>query len=109
MSANLREIRAELELLRAQEELLTARARVTELQHRAQGGNALRVRTEDIEYLLSTFSGDDDYCVVKWFQYFEDVMVNYNGDDDDRYRPASDSRHSKNLPAHYSCAELRRT
>lgn len=97
---NLQEIQREMELLAAQEQLLLARARVAELQITVNRSSAIvpgaraadeikkNIRADDVEYLVSSFSGDDDYSVRKWFQDFEDIMQKLNGNEDDRYRMA---------------------
>lgn len=82
------DIRAELEMLRAQEELLLARARVAELQRGTHRAEARRIRAEDVEYLIPTFSGDDEYSVTKWFQDFDHLIDELGGDETDKYHMA---------------------
>lgn len=85
---DLQSVRAEIEMLKAQEELLKMRARVAEMQRNVCGAETRRINKEDVEFLVSTFSGDDDYGIIKWFQDFDDIMNQLNGNDEDKYRMA---------------------
>lgn len=94
----LNDVNAELELLRAQEQLLAARLRVQQLQQAMENSGASgpsasvvyrkRIKAADVEYLVPVFTGDDDYGIKKWIDDFEDVLKSLNGEPDDYYKMA---------------------
>lgn len=98
MPADMNAVRAELALVRAQEELLNARLRVQQLQtamnavpsanHNASVVTKRRIKAVDVEYLVPFFTGDDEYGVRKWISDFEDIMTTLDADNDDRYKMA---------------------
>lgn len=94
---NLDQINAELALLEAQERLLAARLRMQQLQAALPSTSAAvdinvgvkkKIKANDVEYLVSPFTGDDDYEVVKWIEDFEDIMAHLKGDPLDHYKMA---------------------
>lgn len=93
------QMRAELESLQAEEDLLAARLRVRRLQaamnanvdttgENLQATNKRRIKAADVEYLVPCFTGDDEYSVTKWIEDFEQIMETLHGDQDDYYKMA---------------------
>lgn len=93
----LEQVNAELALLEAQERLLAARVQVQRLQSIVSASelpsdqpveHKRKIKTADVEYLVSAFTGDDEYSVSKWIEDFEDIMCHLHGDTHDHYRMA---------------------
>lgn len=83
----------EIALFEARERLAALRASVAraELECAATSNVSMamvkrKIKTSDVEPLVSCFSGDDDYEVNKWISDFEHVMESLLADDGDRYR-----------------------
>lgn len=75
------------------EQIVAAHTRVQQISNGAcLNGSSLssqrRVKLVDVEAMVSAFTGDDDYGVLKWLSDFESVIGSLKGDDDDSYRLA---------------------
>lgn len=90
----LADINREIAVLEARERLLALRSRVAQaesaysvLSSSVPAAAAKRkIKANDVEPLVSTFSGDDDYDIRKWLDDFDNVMKSLGADDNDRYR-----------------------
>lgn len=93
VSNRLEEITRQLELLESEEKLLEMQRRIEKMRNERDAGlgylaiqyQRRRVRPNDVEYMVTPFTGVGEYDIDKWFVDFERVLRSLNGNEDDHY------------------------